>query len=210
MKLRTLLLASAAALMTAGGAASAASIPGAISVGDNNDGVNPVYGVNSQSGLFGANWYLVGGPADITVEYLGAEAGWLNEFDFGNDGVDFTTPGIDTWTPAVGSTTYNSVASGLLSFSFITDAGSVFNGANPDNSNTATVNFFSYLHAGAQTLDLWLDDTGGGNDDNHDDMLIRLSIASGNFAQVPLPAAGWMLLAGLGGIGVAARRKKKA
>lgn len=50
--------------------------------------------------------------------------------------------------------------------------------------------------SGLKTFYLAYDDQPGTNvDDNHDDYVIRVDVAP-----VPLPAAGWMLLAGLGGL----------
>ncbi|MRH20450.1 VPLPA-CTERM sorting domain-containing protein [Rhodovulum strictum] len=39
-------------------------------------------------------------------------------------------------------------------------------------------------------------------------MAVRIRIDNGSISAVPLPAAGWLLIAGLGGLGVVARRKK--
>ncbi|MEM8581636.1 MAG: VPLPA-CTERM sorting domain-containing protein, partial [Pseudomonadota bacterium] len=43
--------------------------------------------------------------------------------------------------------------------------------------------------------------TGAGLDDNHDDYVWKVEV-------VPLPAAGWLLLAGMGGLAAMKRRKK--
>jgi hypothetical protein len=180
---------------------------GSIATADHNDGVQPIYGVNSVDGLFGANWYL-SGIADVTITFLGREAGFNNSFDFGLDGTDFTNSqtGSPSFNPAgvLTSITYNNVAAGLLKFSFTTPNGTVTNGSNPDNTSPS-VNFFSYLGAGY--VDLWLDDADS-VDDNHDDMVIRISASGLTPSQVPVPAALPLLFGALGGLGVMARRRK--
>ena len=51
---------------------------------------------------------------------------------------------------------------------------------------------------------LAFDDNGAGPDDNHDDLLVRVNV-------VPLPAAAWMLLAGLASFGaIGYRRRQRA
>lgn len=55
---------------------------------------------------------------------------------------------------------------------------------------------------------LALDDNGNNIDDNHDDIIIRVTVEAVNV--VPLPAGGLLLLGGLGALAAMRRRNKKA
>lgn len=196
---------------------SVGTIPGGTA---KNDGLKPVYGsgTTSRAGYYGAQLYLSGGPATINIQYIGAEAGYTNEFWFGGSNL-FTTPGVaDKWnTKGTRSTSVASVASGLLNFKFVSDIagpnGTAANGSNPDNTAPSSgANFFvtfttNPLATSGTSVDLWFDDFGAGGDDDHDDMTIRLSLTKGSFSVVPIPTAAWLFgsaFLGLLGIG---RRK---
>lgn len=208
-----------AAAMVLGVATPAAAVTfGAIPQGATNDGLSTIYGsTDPRKGWYGAQLFLVGGPADIEVSYIGSEAGFKNEFWW--DGALFaTTPGTagtGVWNAAgFVTTTFLGVASGPLSFFFKSDLGVAMNdGTNPDPTlGEAGPNYFvSFANenaSGGQEVILWFDDDGAGSDDNHDDMAIRLKITNGNLSVIPLPAAGWLLLAGLGGLGALRRFRK--
>jgi hypothetical protein len=117
--------------------------------------------------------------------------------------------------------TYNIGAAGLLDFSFISGGGegSAVNGSNPDDlAGDVGPNFFATFWEpntenalSGTMLDLWFDDTGANDDDNHDDMLIRLTAVDGDLTVVPIPAAAWLFgsaLVGMAGIGYRRTRKQ--
>lgn len=181
------------------------------------------YGIGPVEGWYGGNIYLLGGPAQITVDYFGAEAGFTNSFaGFGGTctfnhggGISFTGNSLQTCV-------VNNVASGLLDFSFFSPLGVAANGSNPDNSLGNTPNFFvSFSNIpGLEGLDnlidlsspagglvawLFLDDGGAGDDDNHDDMIVRLRISGGSVG-IPEPGTIALLGAALLGLGAARRR----
>lgn len=227
--LKTMLLAGATVLGMAGGASALTfdSIPGGTPA--TNNGLSPLGLSDPLNGWYGAELFLVGGPATITATFLGSEAGNTNSFFFGGDSA-VTTPGAGgsngVWTnnntAGGGFKTWSAnVNSGSLTFSFTTNGGlSVANGSNPDNTvgvASPGVNFFASFvqnqNAGSgQGVYLFFDDDGANNDDNHDDMVMRLDITSGDgrITVVPLPAGGLLLLTALGGVAVLRRRRKTA
>jgi hypothetical protein len=205
------------ALLMSGNAS--ALTAGVITTVEDNQGVVPVYGTDSRAGYYGASWYLSAGPggADIKIEYLGAESGFNNEFHWYGDLLKKETD-ANSWPTPEDLGTY-ATSAGLLDFFFSGDLGDAVNGANADDADgTAGPNFFSTLVNPGPTalagtvLDLWFDDSGANDDDNHDDMAIRLSIVGdGSFQVVPIPAAAWLFGSALMGmVGIGYRRTRKA
>lgn len=162
-------------------------------------GIGPGDTVTNFSGLnlAGQGLYL-SGPANVTFTYLGKEA------YFSNRAVELVNDGTVRLLDDVGvgdSISFSQLASGLLQFRFRT-AGlggqSITNGVG--STNTALDMAFKWIDS--RTVFALFGDGGFANDNDYDDMVIRIQVAA-----VPVPAAGFLLIGALGGLAALRRRK---
>ncbi|MEE4382489.1 MAG: PEP-CTERM sorting domain-containing protein [Pseudomonadales bacterium] len=196
--------------------------PGTATLGTIPGGAkNDVLGTGGQvQGYYNANLGLTG-PALLTFECRGFEAGWVNTFETASG--SFLNKGT-------GSSTLGDTFAALndIAFSFCTNQGSgdprfcVENGFNnPNGGSEPLLNFFVSFGTdrvgnggGDAAIDddspthgnvvwLYFDDGGAGNDDNHDDLAVKIT------ARAVPEAASWALIAaGLAGLGIRRRRRR--
>lgn len=152
---------------------------------------------NSNNGL------AVSGPAKVTYTYLGSEAANTN----------FSASVAGSWiltqASSVGTKFTNQVLSGgLLDFLFSTTApqqfvGEIINNGGASAANGANLDDFAIgYYQDGNTWYALFDDIRNGDRD-FDDFALKIDVAP-----IPLPAAGFLLLGGLGALGAVARRRK--
>jgi hypothetical protein len=154
---------------------------------------------------------VLGNGRTVDFFYLGSESGWTIKLTSGAGSFTETNSGpINIATALAGAPKISTTAdAGLLDMVFAKVGGGelVRNASNP-NGNAKIL--FGYLDpttydvvARATNLILFaLDDGGAGPDSDYDDYV-------GVMRVTPLPAAAWMLLAGLGGLAGARRLARR-
>jgi hypothetical protein len=145
------------------------------------------------------------GPGVLTFEYLGFEAGFTNSFLF-DGGLCFRTG-----TSVEGATCGGSTAGGPLDFEFWSNLeGPNFDAVVWDNLNPPG-SILSYsigvIQEGANQFLLLWDDSGKKEDDNHDDLGVRVTFRP--LEQVPEPASLTLMLAGVAGLAGLRRRRRQ-
>ncbi len=176
---------------------------------------------NFQSNLNAAGLYLytaggatisLSGKATVTFEFLGSESGFSDSFSARAGAIGISeNSSFTAWNPvALGSLVYNA---GSINDWIFTSAGGA------QNKGIGSLEFGIFLPRGAvangsyssNVLYLGFDDQITGDDDNHDDMIIRVTAEDfGGQGVVPEPASWAMLIAGFGLVGAVSRRRRGA
>lgn len=223
--IKTLLLATATVLGIAGTASAslvieswdesnpAKLLAGAIPGGTAKNDVLTALGFKSLDGYYGSQIRLTA-KSKVTYTFVGFEAGYANKFLVGSNVFD-----TEAYAPNNKVIDVNGLASfsqtadaGLLDFRFRTNSNR--NGVINGNENTNNFglggknpDFFASIIGApsaksGKALWVFLDDLGANDDDNHDDLVVRIDVAP-----VPLPAGIALMGTALAGLGFVRRRK---
>lgn len=173
-----------------------------------------INGYRSLGGYDHAN-INIASDAKVTFTYFGSEATFINRFASlgGSLSNDLNPGGSNNYFKASGIGSFvKDMMAGLATFQFETKKGvggvttTIANGANtnPNVSFFASIVGDEFAKSG-NSVWLFFDDGGAGPNDNHDDLVIRMDVAP-----VPLPAAGGLLMLGMGALAAFKRRRTAA
>jgi len=211
MKLRQGLGVAAAMLICSGAQANFYFVDALAPVGTPSTGISSLNDFRTQLQGAGVNsMYLgralgandVAGGDWISVDFFAAEAGYRNQF-WGGGSLLVDNLGNQGWSAR--SAGGFSATSGTLNFGFcaVTINACLANSANDTSRLGAAQSIGMWISADGNTAWLLWDDSGANVDDNHDDLIVRLTYRS-------VPEPGTLALLGLGLVGVALVRRRKA
>ena len=134
------------------------------------------------------------GPGKVTFSYVGTEAGYDNQFLSGGTPIFSNHSGANSPVEKL-------AGAGPVDFAFSTASPFqlVANGSSSGSYGSIALFRISDTSVYALFNDSATSDT------DYDDMAVRMDVAP-----VPLPAAAWLLVAGLGGLGLVKRRARAA
>ena len=173
----------------------------------------PVPGLNNFKADISSLTYNIGGNLtsnytgglDVEFTFLAKEASWANTFTVGSDTLSTASAVGDSFIHH-----FDLVFGQAIDFSFTAGglpaaSATVANGWNVGNANFAsfaTLVLSQFKHSPYDAI-LFFDDTGGGKDDNHDDLVIGLNV-------VGVPESSTFVLMMMGLVGLFAARRLKA
>ena len=136
----------------------------------------------------------------ISVDFFAAEAGYHNQF-WGGGSLLVDNLGNQSWAARASGSF--AASAGALNFGFcaVTIGACLGNAANDASYLGSPQSIGMWITRDADTAWLLWDDSGANIDDNHDDLIVRLTYHS-------VPEPGTLTLLGLGLVGLAMTRRK--